>query len=412
MLHGASAANGSRRRCSEQALRTTASAGPHSPMDSYAPTDQIDDVREAWESLAQRDPLWAILSSPEKKGGEWNRTEFFQTGVAQIDQLMQTLQYHEICVDTESVLDFGCGVGRLSQALLRHFDSVFGVDVAPTMIRLAQELNKDPARCFYFLNQQEDLKLFRDRQFCFIYSIIVLQHLPPGLAYKYLAEFVRLLRPNGLLVFQLPSRFVQGEVLLNDAYLAEVICRDTPPVLSAGQTVRLRVEVENASPVPWNHCEPFLICLGNHWLSRDGKMKVRDDGRTRLPSGLLPRQKLAVELEITAPEIPGIYLVELDVVQEGITWFKDVGSKTCTLEINVLDALKPHEQPMVAPTQVAPVEGETPLSTPERHFEMHCTPRSEIVDYLYRLGCRLEFIEPSGLGGDSTFGYVYYVRKP
>jgi len=385
-------------------------------MDSDAPTDQIDDVREVWESLAQRDPLWAILSSPDKKGNEWDRAEFFQTGVAQIHHLMQTLRHHEIAVDTDTALDFGCGVGRLSQGLLPYFDSVCGVDVAPTMISLAQELNKDPARCHYFVNQQEDLKLFRDKQFCFIYSIIVLQHLPPRLANKYLAEFVRILRPNGLLVFQLPSRFVEGPELFSDAFLAEIACLDSQPVISAGQTLRVRVEVENSSPAPWDYHEPSPLRLGNHWLSPDGKMKVKDDGRTRLPSGLLPRQKLTVELEIKAPEMPGIYLLELDVVQEGVTWFKDMGSKTCVLEVNVLDALKRDDEPSVHPPSVppapAPLKDESSPNTPERHFEMHCTPRSEIVDCLFKLGCPLEFIESSGLGGPSTVGYIYYVRKP
>ena len=33
-----------------------------------------------WEQLAAQDPLWAILTDPQKKDGGWNRDEFFASG--------------------------------------------------------------------------------------------------------------------------------------------------------------------------------------------------------------------------------------------------------------------------------------------------------------------------------------------
>jgi ubiquinone/menaquinone biosynthesis C-methylase UbiE len=102
-------------------------------------------------------------------------------------------------------LDFGCGVGRLTHALAKYFEEVCGVDLAPSMIRLANQYNRYPSRCKFYLNDQLDLQLFTGRSFDFIYTIITLQHMKPEYAKTYLKEFLRLLAPHGILVFQMPS---------------------------------------------------------------------------------------------------------------------------------------------------------------------------------------------------------------
>ena len=53
---------------------------------------------------------------------------------------------------------------------------------------------------------EPDLTVFSDASFDLVASDIVLQHLPDRATVEgYLAEFVRVLKPGGLLVFQLPS---------------------------------------------------------------------------------------------------------------------------------------------------------------------------------------------------------------
>ena len=51
----------------------------------------------------------------------------------------------------------------------------------------------------------ECLALFPNEHFDFLYSSITLQHMPPELIRGYLAEFVRVLRRGGVLMFQLPE---------------------------------------------------------------------------------------------------------------------------------------------------------------------------------------------------------------
>ncbi|HYM95855.1 MAG TPA: class I SAM-dependent methyltransferase, partial [Candidatus Sulfotelmatobacter sp.] len=131
---------------------------------------------------------------------------FFQTGVSEIDQVLGDLARLGVTVEPGRALDFGCGPGRLTQALAAHFTQVDGVDISPSMIALANQHNRHPDRCRYHLNRSDSLAIFPDETFDFVYSNITLQHMEPGYAKGYLREFVRCLRPNGVVVFQIPGR--------------------------------------------------------------------------------------------------------------------------------------------------------------------------------------------------------------
>jgi SAM-dependent methyltransferase len=168
----------------------------------------LDDVQRNWDGFGKTDPLWAVLTLPEKKGQKWQVDEFFETGKAEIARLMGELKALSMDVNHARVLDFGCGVGRLSQALAERFDDVTGVDIAPSMIEKAREFNRWGNRCTYALNETNDLARFGSNTFDLVYSNIVLQHMHPEYTERYLGEFMRVLVPGGALVFQLPCIYV------------------------------------------------------------------------------------------------------------------------------------------------------------------------------------------------------------
>lgn len=56
------------------------------------------------------------------------------------------------------------------------------------------------------LNDENHLRVFADASFELVHSRITLQHLPRRHIRSYLREFARILRPGGLIVFQLPAR--------------------------------------------------------------------------------------------------------------------------------------------------------------------------------------------------------------
>lgn len=187
------------------------------------------ELGKCWDYLGDRDPLWAILTDPGKKGQKWREDEFFETGVAEIGSLMRYVSSVVPEIPRKKALDFGCGVGRLTQALTDHFDEVWGVDIAPSMIKSANRYNQRGNRCHYYLNEAADLTAFSDDSFDFICSFITLQHLEPQYSATYLREFVRILAPHGLLIFQLPSEISKDKRAATTSLRAKQIIKGMSP---------------------------------------------------------------------------------------------------------------------------------------------------------------------------------------
>jgi SAM-dependent methyltransferase len=103
-----------------------------------------------------------------------------------------------------SMLDFGCGVGRLTQAFAAYFERCEGVDIAEGMVTRARALNARTDRVRYRLGEPDRIA-FADGTFDLVYSRIVLQHMPVELQARFVAEFIRVIVPGGFAVFQAPS---------------------------------------------------------------------------------------------------------------------------------------------------------------------------------------------------------------
>lgn len=165
----------------------------------------IKELQTIWDALGRKDPLRAGLPCDERLYGEWSRDDFFATGVIEIDALLACVETKGLARSRRRALDFGCGIGRLTQPLGAIFDEVHGVDIAPSLIEAADRRNSHGHRCRYHLNDTNDLKIFRDNQFDLILCMRTLQYMEPRYARRYLAEFVRVLDYWGALVFQLPA---------------------------------------------------------------------------------------------------------------------------------------------------------------------------------------------------------------
>ena len=172
----------------------------------YCLAVNLHEVRRDWTKLGAEDPLWAVLVQPGKRGGRWDVQEFLATGRVDVEQTTAWLAQLGQPTRWQRALDFGCGVGRLSQALTAYADEVIGVDIAPSMLETARELDRSPGNVRFVLNDGADLSQFADGHFDLVYSALVLQHLPRPAVDGYLAEFLRVLRPGGVAVVGLPTK--------------------------------------------------------------------------------------------------------------------------------------------------------------------------------------------------------------
>ncbi|TXT35355.1 MAG: type 11 methyltransferase [Planctomycetota bacterium] len=181
---------------------------------------ELNQLQYHWNGMGEEDPLFAVLTQPGKEQNRWQREEFLETGRRNIEAMLKLISEHGLDVNRGRALDFGCAVGRLTQALCENFDEVDGVDIAPSMLKVAREWNQHGERCRYHLNEENSLKLFEDQSFDFICTMITLQHMRPEYATNYIAEFARVLAPGGALLFQIPDQLLAKPLVTQDAVTA------------------------------------------------------------------------------------------------------------------------------------------------------------------------------------------------
>lgn len=356
----------------------------------------VRDLKAVWENLGRTDPLWAVLSEPERRHGAWDLAEFMATGRAAVDHVLELVRSHDLSLG-ERVLDFGCGVGRLSNALCEHDFRVVGVDIAASMIERANAHNMHPERLDFVAYDGGELP-FPDDSFDAAVTLIVLQHARPREQVGALLQLQRVVRPGGLLVVQVPSRVRQVAPVEPAGRRADIAWLRAPAELATGAGAIVRARLTNVGDRTWRGGQQ--IKLGNHWYLGE-RLVVRDDGRTDLPHDVAPGEACDLDLLVTAPATPGEYRLELDVVQEFVAWWADFGSLTTTRTVRVDGA-------------AAPAATEPPVTEPARPqpagIEMHGMPTELLRSLLTHCGHEVIAAVPDTWSGPEWESFTYLVR--
>jgi len=113
-----------------------------------------------------------------------------------------------------------------------------------------------------------------------------------------------------------------------------------PDALATGMTYDISVKVKNTGAIKWEKGGTNPVFIGYHWINFDTKETVVFDGkRSVLPQLIVnPGEEVTFEMKISAPPSKGKYILQLDLVKEGVTWFSYQGvpplEKYCTLDVS------------------------------------------------------------------------------
>jgi SAM-dependent methyltransferase len=127
-----------------------------------------------------------------------------------------------------------------------------------------------------------------------------------------------------------PEWRVQG------AYDAVYALPEIPPELPRAQEVTVEVTIGNRSWRAWTSeraQQPILI--GHHWLDTARRAVEYDGLRTPLPRPLAPGEDCRAAVRVRTPARAGRYLLEIDLVEEGVSWFSAAGVPPLRVDVRV-----------------------------------------------------------------------------
>lgn len=120
-------------------------------------------------------------------------------------------------------------------------------------------------------------------------------------------------------------------------YDADIEIDEQDLTIPKGETVQLPLTVTNNGQMTWQAHGRNNIYVSYHISSPDGKMIKYDNQRWPLSSDVGPGRSsdLLVSLAANTFPQPGEYVITIDVVHEGVTWFASRGSRAATLKVTI-----------------------------------------------------------------------------
>lgn len=157
-------------------------------------------MRRDWDERARHDAFFYIASWRR----DWDQVSFFESGEQDylrfVHPILQKLRFEPT---SKSMAELGCGAGRMTRSFALRFGSVIAVDISSEMQARARDYLHSLPNIQWVLSDGESLAGVPSASVDFVFSYLVLQHMPTReLVCGSIREMMRILRPGGVFLFQ------------------------------------------------------------------------------------------------------------------------------------------------------------------------------------------------------------------
>jgi len=237
-----------------------------------------DDSDSSWAKWGEQNPYFGVLSDDKfrrEKISEEAKAELFETGRIHVDRILSiiAMQFGGL-VARKSVLDFGCGVGRLVVPFARVFERVTAADVSKGMLETAeQNCSELSIKNVDFVHSDDRLSKLTPRKFDFIHSYLVLQHIPTQRGERIIDQLIELLNEEGILAIHFP--FVRRDSLVRQS--VHILRKNFLPISILANVLRGKRWNEPFMQMNCYDVDRILVLISEHGI-RDVFMEIVDAG--------------------------------------------------------------------------------------------------------------------------------------
>jgi len=156
-----------------------------------------ENARAFWDDISKR-PNWIQYILPKRTADE-----FAEEGRLQAEAILKLFP-----LTGGTVIDYGCGIGRISRHMAKHADRMIGLDICEAFLARARQQDSSTE---FVLSDAFTEQNVAD----FVYSISVMQHNTEANVKQAMASIHRMLKPGGacLVSFASGPAYEEGDFI-------------------------------------------------------------------------------------------------------------------------------------------------------------------------------------------------------